>query len=75
MSERKHKSRVVHVDKLIVHADDIVVIPKRRPFDPWLSRRPNRPELEAAEDIQDDKAIAEKEMDDEDKRRNPFSWI
>ncbi|RAK15347.1 hypothetical protein B0I26_12239 [Anoxybacillus vitaminiphilus] len=73
MSEKKHKSRVVHVDKLIVHADDVVIIPKRRPFDPWMFGRANRPELEAAEDIQDDTAI--EEVDDDDKRRNPFSWI
>jgi hypothetical protein len=75
MSERKHKSRVVHVDKLIVHADDVVIIPKRRPFDPWGFRGSNRPELEAAEDIQDDTAIEEQKIDGDDKRRNPFSWI
>jgi hypothetical protein len=75
MSEKKHKSRVVHVDKLIVHADDVVIIPKRRSFDPWLFRRPDRPKLEAAEDIQNDTAIEEQKIDDDDKRRNPFSWI
>jgi hypothetical protein len=77
MSEKKHKSRIVHVDKLIVHADEVVTIPKRHPFDPWF-RRPNRSELEDAEGVQGDRKREERKDDDDnrdEKRRNPFSWI
>ncbi|GGJ76916.1 hypothetical protein GGR02_002991 [Anoxybacillus voinovskiensis] len=66
MSEHK-KARVIHVDKLIVHADEVVIIPKRRLHDPWFS--PRRDRDEDVEEIQENVA------DDNDGERRPFSWI
>ncbi|ANB61436.1 hypothetical protein [Anoxybacteroides amylolyticum] len=66
MSEHK-KARVIHVDKLIVHADEVVIIPKRRLHDPWFSLR--RDHEEDVEEIQ------ENITDDNDRERRPFSWI
>ncbi|WP_090948232.1 hypothetical protein [Parageobacillus thermantarcticus] len=67
VSNRK-KPRVIHVDKLIVHADDVVIIPKRRVRDSWLF--PHRTDAEIVED-----AHGEAPRDDDEKERKPFSWI
>ncbi|MCZ0756167.1 hypothetical protein [Anoxybacillus sp. J5B_2022] len=66
MSEHK-KARVIHVDKLIVHADDVVIVPKRRIDDPWFSSR--RARVEEVEEMQ------EMNESDENEGRKPFSWI
>jgi hypothetical protein len=67
MSGRK-KSRVIHVDKLIIHADDVVIVPKGRIRDPWLF--PRRADVEAIEDVHEKSS-----RDDHEKERRPFSWI
>ncbi|AEH48903.1 hypothetical protein [Parageobacillus thermoglucosidasius] len=66
VSNRK-KPRVIHVGKLIIHADDVVIVPKRRIRDPWLF--PHRIDEEAAEG-----AHGETTHDDGEERK-PFSWI
>jgi hypothetical protein len=77
VSNRK-KSRVIHVDKLIIHADDVIVIPKGRIRDPWLF--PRRSDVEAIEDVHkelshDDHEHDDHERDDREEERRPFSWI
>jgi hypothetical protein len=67
VSDRK-KSRVIHVDKLIIHADDVVIVPKGRIRDPWLF--PHRENVEAMEDVHDEEL-----RDDNEEERRPFSWI
>ena len=67
VSNRK-KSRVIHVDKLIIHADDVEIIPKRRIRDPWLF--PHREDVEVMEDVHD-----KAPHDDNKEERRPFSWI
>jgi hypothetical protein len=82
VSNRK-KSRVIHVDKLIIHADDVIVTPKGRIRDPWLF--PRRSDVEAIEDVHkelshddhehDDHKHDDHERDDREEGRRPFSWI
>jgi hypothetical protein len=72
MSNKKH--RIIHVDKLIVHADDVIIIPKRRPFDPWLGRRQDIEDVENVENIYDE-ATATEEQERDEQERPPFSWI
>jgi hypothetical protein len=66
------KQRIIHVDKLIVHADDISIIPKRRPFDPWFGRRQD---IENVKNIHDEKTATPEEQERDDKESQPFSWI
>lgn len=66
MSEKK--ARVIHVDKLIVHADEVVIIPKKRLHDPWFS--PRRHQTEDVEEIQENATD-----DNDNEERRPFSWI
>jgi hypothetical protein len=67
VSNRK-EPRVIHVGKLIIHADDVVIVPRGRIRDPWLF--PRRTDAEAVEDAHD-----EATRDDDEKERKPFSWI
>ncbi|MBB5325522.1 hypothetical protein HNQ34_002623 [Anoxybacillus tepidamans] len=69
MSEKK-KPRVIHVDKLIVQADDVVIVPRRRIHDPWFS--PRDVDVEGLEEVQDENHPEDNEGD-EGRRR--FSWI
>jgi hypothetical protein len=72
MSGRK-KSRVIHVDKLIIHADDVVIVPKGRIRDPWLF--PHRADVEAIEDVHEKSSHDDHKNDDHEEERRPFSWI
>ncbi|NIK16110.1 hypothetical protein BDD39_002620 [Saccharococcus thermophilus] len=76
MSNRKksrEKSRVIHVDKLIIHADDVEIVPRGRIRDPWLF--PHRAGVEATEDVHEEASRDDHEHDDREKERRPFSWI
>lgn len=70
MSENK-KARVIHVDKLIIHADDVVIVPRRRVYDPWFSPR-RAGEIEG---VQENEQGGEEERREDDEGRRPFSWI
>ncbi|KXG10205.1 hypothetical protein AT864_01766 [Anoxybacillus sp. P3H1B] len=72
MSENK-KPRVIHVDKLIIHADDVIISPKGRIHDPWFSppRHVESGEMEAEETHKDHHS----EEKDGDENRRPFSWF
>ncbi|WP_027408894.1 hypothetical protein [Anoxybacteroides tepidamans] len=78
MSENK-KPRVIHVDKLIIHADDVVIVPRRRIHDPWFS--PRNVDVEGIEEIQEENQLEENEEQGENEGnegnegRRPFSWI
>ena len=72
MSDRK-KSRVIRVDKLISHADDVVIVPRGRIRDPWLF--PHRIDVEAIEDVHEESPREDHEHDDRKEERRPFSWI
>ncbi|BDG34829.1 hypothetical protein ABET52_17095 [Saccharococcus caldoxylosilyticus] len=72
MSDRK-KSRVIRVDKLIIHADDVVIVPRGRIRDPWLF--PHRIDVEAIEDVHEESPREDHEHDDRKEERRPFSWI
>jgi hypothetical protein len=72
MSGRK-KSRVIHVDKLIIHADDVIIVPKGRIRDPWLF--PHREDVEAIEDVHEESPHDDHKNDDHEEERRPFSWI
>jgi hypothetical protein len=72
VSNRK-KSRVIHVDKLIIHADDVVIVPRRRIRDPWLF--PHRADVEAIEDVHEESSSDDHGRDDREEERRPFSWI
>jgi hypothetical protein len=69
----REKSRVIHVDKLIIHADDVVIVPRGRIRDPWLF--PHRAGVEATEDVHEESSRDDHEHDDREKERRPFSWI
>ncbi|MBA2874961.1 hypothetical protein [Thermaerobacillus caldiproteolyticus] len=72
----KKKARVIHVDKLIVHADDVVIVPRRRIHDPWLSSR--RTDVEGLDDLQNEAVENEtvhSEENEGDEGRRRFSWI
>jgi hypothetical protein len=75
LSNKKNKDRVIRVNKLIVHADDVVIIPRRRPHDPWLFRRPSQADLEAVEHVREETTTDETDHHEDDKGRNSFSWI
>ncbi|OQP02968.1 hypothetical protein BSK33_09310 [Geobacillus sp. 44B] len=72
VSDRK-KSRVIRVDKLIIHADDVVIVPRGRIRDPWLF--PHRIDVEAIEDVHEESPREDHEHDDRKEERRPFSWI
>ncbi|GAJ41095.1 hypothetical protein [Saccharococcus caldoxylosilyticus] len=72
MSDRK-KFRVIRVDKLIIHADDVVIVPRGRIRDPWLF--PHRIDVEAIEDVHEESPREDHEHDDRKEERRPFSWI
>ncbi len=73
MSDRK-KGKVIHVDKLIIHADDVIIVPRGRIRDPWLF--PHRADaVEAMEDVREEKGHDEGEHGRDEGERRPFSWI
>ncbi|NNU84740.1 hypothetical protein ETC05_13175 [Geobacillus sp. BMUD] len=74
MSDRK-KAKVIHVDKLIIHADDIVIMPRGRIRDPWLFPHRIDDEVKAAEEVQHQDGHDEGEHDRDEGERRPFSWI
>ncbi|AGT31177.1 hypothetical protein M493_04360 [Geobacillus genomosp. 3] len=74
MSDRK-KAKVIHVDKLIIHADDVVIVPRRRIRDPWLFPYRADAEIEAIEDVRDEEGRDEGDHDRDEGERRPFSWI
>ncbi|MGG3005073.1 hypothetical protein ABEO87_07255 [Geobacillus stearothermophilus] len=76
MSDRK-KAKVIHVDKLIIHADDVVIAPRGRIRDPWLFPHRDDTEMEAVEDARDrDKEEhGEGGYDRNEGEQRPFSWI
>ncbi|AMX83267.1 hypothetical protein GS3922_05990 [Geobacillus subterraneus] len=74
MSDRK-KAKVIHVDKLIIHADDVVIVPRGRIRDPWLFPHRADAEIEAIEDVRDGAGRDEGGHDRDEGERRPFSWI
>jgi len=74
MSNRK-KAKEIHVDKLIIHADDVVIVPSRRIRDPWLFPHRIDHEIEAIEDVRDDEGRDQGGHDRDEGERRPFSWI
>jgi len=74
MSDRK-KAKVIHVDKLIIHADDVVIAPRGRIRDPWLFPHRMDDEVEAVEDVRDEEEHHEGGHDRDEGERRPFSWI
>ncbi|MBB6285193.1 hypothetical protein [Geobacillus subterraneus] len=75
MSDRK-KAKVIHVDKLIIHADDVVIVPRGRIRDPWLFPHRVDDEIEAIEEVRDDEeGRGERGHDRDEGERRPFSWI
>ena len=72
MSEKKSKPRVIHVDKLVIHADEVVIVPKRQRHDPWLFRIGNFRELDE-EEVKDTENRSDN--DNNDHERRPFSWV
>lgn len=74
MSDRK-KAKVIQVDKLIIHADDVVIVPRRRIRDPWLFPHRVDDEIEAIEDVRDEKGRDEEKHGRDEGEWRPFSWI
>jgi len=74
MSKEKQKPRVIHVDKLIIHADSVEIIQKRERRDPWLFRINDRQDVDE-EAERDTIQNEEDDGSDNNKERRPFSWI
>lgn len=84
--KRERKPRVIHVDKLIVKADEVIILPeenkKRRHRDPWgFPIREEKEELkeeqiEVTEDIKDEDVVEDVDVDvDKVRKRGPrFPW-
>jgi len=74
MSKEKQKSRVIHVDKLIIHADSVEIIGKKERKDPWLFHLSDRQDVN--EEVERDTIQNEgDDGSDNNKKRRPFSWI
>ncbi|MCA1031115.1 hypothetical protein LCL95_08780 [Bacillus timonensis] len=80
MSRRKPK--VIHVDKLIVKAKEVVILDegRKRRFDPWLGRRIDDDidvdvDVDVKTDGDDIEVDVDVDIDREDDKRRPFSWI
>ncbi|WLR51619.1 hypothetical protein LC040_01580 [Bacillus tianshenii] len=78
MSEEK-KTKVIHVDKLIVKANEVIIEPQRhhhRP-DPWFGFGPRQQQEVQAESAEENHEHHDHhhENDTEGEQRPPFSWI
>ncbi len=69
----KRKPKEIRVDKLIIKADEVVIIDESKPkrWDPWLGRNIEVAEIgeEVVSEEQQDSDSAEENV------RRPFSWI
>lgn len=78
MSEKRKK--VIHVDKLIVKADEVIVMPERKHHhrrNPWgLGMREGLEDVHEEEhiDVHDEK-VEDVEEDIEDKRKRRSPWL
>ncbi|QOR67627.1 hypothetical protein IM538_05660 [Cytobacillus suaedae] len=83
---KKRKPQEIRVDKLIVKANEVIVIDeksRRRRYDPWLGRRMDDIEdidvevdVDVDVKVDDDKVDVDVDVDvDDDDRKRPFSWI
>lgn len=80
---KKRRPQEIKVDKLIVKANEVIIIDenrRHRRWDPWLGRRVDDIDVEVDVDVKvdDDKVDVDVDVDiddDDDKRRRPFSWV
>ncbi|KGX92723.1 hypothetical protein N781_15540 [Pontibacillus halophilus JSM 076056 = DSM 19796] len=85
MSEKK--KRVIHVDDLVIHAENVIIEPRRqrpddrpRRMDPFFGN-PRYQEAEAAEaeveteEVNEEAEATEEADTNDEQQRPPFSWI
>ncbi|GGA74166.1 hypothetical protein [Ornithinibacillus halotolerans] len=60
--------RVIRVKDLVIEAENVIIKPKNRPFDPILGGRSQEDRFESS-----NRESSERRDDDRD--RGPFSWI
>ena len=76
MSKRKPKE--IHVDKLIVKANEVIIIDekKRGHSEPWLGKTQEEIKVDVDVDaVAGDDVEVDVDSDSDDKGRRPFSWI
>jgi hypothetical protein len=74
LANKKGKEKVIHVNKLIVKADEVIVIDERKRRDPWFRRPFNEEEtFTEAQEVQLEENTDHGE--NEEGQRRPFSWI
>jgi hypothetical protein len=76
LANKKGKEKVIHVNKLIVKADEVIVIDERKRRDPWFRRPFNESEAEVVTEAQEGQLEESADHgDNEEGQRRPFSWI
>jgi hypothetical protein len=76
LTDKKGKEKVIHVNKLIVKANEVIVIDERKRRDPWFRRPLNESEADViaeAQEVQMEESTDHEE--NEEGQRRPFSWI